>query len=89
MEKCNLGFQIWRKPEIQGSHFFQFGLISRWSVTQIQVRYQTKGIFMLYKNGLTFTYKKCILGVENDQNAWGTRPFWKMAAAATLPPVAN
>ena len=33
--------------------------------------------------------KKCNLGVENGQDACWRRPYWKMAAAATLPPVDN
>ena len=33
--------------------------------------------------------KKCNLGVENDQNARQWRPYWKMAAPATLPPAAT
>ena len=54
--------------------------------------YQTKLCTMLYENVLTLIHyhmKICNLRVEHGQNACWRRPYWKMAAIATLLPAAN
>jgi hypothetical protein len=65
---------------------------SRVFITQMQMRYQTKLCTMLYENVLTLIHyhmKNCNLRVEHGQNACWRRPYWKMAAIATLLPAAN
>jgi len=89
-EKIKFSYPNKPKTWIVGGYFFRHFVWSReyWShnfkqgIKRKDFLYSTT---MVYHSHM----EKCHPGVENDKNARHRRPFWKMAATATLPPTAN
>ena len=66
---ASLGSYI-AKARISWPPFFSPFCLESWvCITQTQVRYQKKGLFMLYNNGLTFAYEK----VQSRGRKWPKR----------------